>query len=218
MSINICNDSECLCHNIDIPHDKLIQFVKNHKSEVLTILKTNEFTEEIQNKLTLLTSQLEKEKAEKDKLQKCLEIKEKEQNGSHSMYKGEYRELHQEIVAGRLYGNIYEVDGAKKMHCMDIRLKHREYDYVVGLETKEKKTLTQNDIDKFHTDRLNNRFQAGIMLSTQAPIKGHLTDINTYKITDTELYIYSNDANFIGITIGCFLTITEQKFLREKAA
>ena len=42
--------------------------------------------------------------------------------------------------------------------------------------------------------------------------------INTYKMTDTELYIYSNDANFIGITIGCFLTITEQKFLREKAA
>ena len=44
MSINICTDSECLCHNIDIPHDKLIQFVKNHKSDILSILKTTEFT------------------------------------------------------------------------------------------------------------------------------------------------------------------------------
>jgi len=36
-------------------------------------------------------------------------------------------------------------------------------------------------------------------------------------MTENELYIYSNDGNYIGIIIGCFLHMTEQKFLREKA-
>lgn len=218
MSINVCSDDTCLCHNIDIPHDKLIQFVKNHKSDILSILKTTEFTKEIQNKMNLLEAQLKKEKEEKDKLQLCLETKEKEMNGSHSMYKGEYRELYQEIKAGRLYGDKYKVDGTKKKHCMDLRLIHREYNYTIGFETKEKKTLIPIDIDKFHTDRLNNRYRAGIMLSTQAPIKGYVTDEHTYKMTENELYIYSNDGNYIGIVISCFLDITEQKYLREQAS
>lgn len=215
MSINKCNDESCLCHNI--PHDKLIQFIKNHKTDIFSILKTNEFTDEIQNKMTSLEEQLKKEREEKDKLQLCLETKEKELNGSHSMYKGEFRELCQEIKAGKLYGDKYEIDGAKKMHCMDIRLKHREYNYIVGFETKEKKSLTPIDIDKFHTDRLNNRYQAGIMLSTQAPIKGYVTNEHTYHMTENELYIYSNDGNFIGIIIGFFLDVVECKYLREQS-
>ena len=216
--IHTCDTDECLCNRPGISHDDLVKFITTHKQDVLSILKTTEFTEEIQGKLASLTEQLEKEKIENEKLQKCLEIKEKETNGSHSMYKGEYRELHQEIVAGRLYGGTYEVDGQKKMHCMDIRLKHKTYDYIVGIETKEKKKLTSLDIDKFHTDRLNNRYIAGIMISTQGPIKGYVTEEHTSKMTENELYIYSNDANIIGITIGCFLEITEQRYLREQAA
>ena len=213
-----CGKEGCLCNRLDISHEDLVGFVTSHKEEVLSILKTTEFTDEIRNKLTSLEEELEKKSTENEKLQKCLEIKEKEINGSHSAYKGEYRELHQEIVAGQLYGDTYEVDGQKKMHCMDIRLKHRIYEFIVGLETKEKKSLTPIDIEKFHTDRLNNKFQAGIMLSTQAPIKGYVKEPNSYKITENELYIYSNDGNYISIIIGCFLHMTEQKFLREKAA
>ena len=41
---------------------------------------------------------------------------------------------------------------------------------------QKKKSLTPIDIDKFHTNELNNRYQVGIMLSTQAPIKGYITD------------------------------------------
>lgn len=216
--IHNCDKEECLCNRPDVSHEDLVNFITSHKQDVLSILKTNEFTDEIQNKLVALTEQLEKEKTENEKLQKCLEIKEKETSGSHSMYKGEYRELYQEIVAGRLYGDTYEVDGKKKMKCMDIRLKHKTLGFTVGLETKEKKSLTPLDISKFHEDRLNNSFQAGIMVSTQAPVKGFVVDVNTFKMTDNELYIYSNDANFIGIIIGCFLTVTEQKFIRECAA
>jgi hypothetical protein len=217
-SFKNCGNGKCLCNRIGISHEDLVDFITSHKEEALLILKTTEFTEEMQNKLTTLTIQLQKEKEQKDKLQQCLDIKEKENSGSHSMYKGEYRELHQEIIAGRLYGETYEVDGQKKMHMMDIRLKHRIYSYIVGLEMKEKQILTQNDIDKFRTDRLNNRFMAGIIVSTQAPIKGYVTKEHTYKMTENELYIYSNDANLIGITIGCFLEITEQRYLREQAA
>ena len=41
---------------------------------------------------------MKQEKEEKDKLRKCLELKEKEQNGSHSMYKGEFDEKHKELI------------------------------------------------------------------------------------------------------------------------
>ena len=109
-----CGKEGCLCNRVGISHEDLVGFVTSHKEEVLSILKTTEFTDEIRNKLTSLEEELEKEKTENEKLQKCLEIKEKEMNGSHSMYKGEYRELHQEIVAGRLYGDTYEVDGQKR--------------------------------------------------------------------------------------------------------
>ena len=292
MLINNCDDYSCLCHTLT--QNELVNFIKNHKLDVLEILdfnkimqkalekqkkelndeinkklelnntmnnqykeyQTGEFEKQMKQKeeeferqmkqkeeeferqmkqnkkkeqdteleekhkeeLRLLEAKLTKEQMEKDKLQKCLDIKEKEINGSHSMYKGEYRELHQEIVAERLYGDTYEVEGKKKMHCMDIRLKHKTYSFIVGLETKEKKTLTAHDIKKFHTDRLNNEFQAGIMLSTQGPIKGFVKEPNSFKITENELYIYSNDGTYIGIIIGCFLHMTEQKFLREKAA
>ena len=212
-----CGNEKCLCNRHDISHEDLDNFITSHKEEVLSRLKITEFTDEILNKLTSLKEELVKKRTENEKLQKCLEIKEKEMNGSHSMYKGEYRELHQEIVAGQLYGDTYEVDGQKKMHCMDIRLKHKTYGFIVGLETKEKKALTPIDIEKFHTDRLNNNFQAGIMLSTQGPIKGYVKEPNSFKMTENELYIYSNDGNYIGIIIGCFLHMTEQKFLREKA-
>ena len=216
--INNCGKESCLCNRIGISHEDLVDFVTSHKEEVLSILKTTEFTDEIKNKFASLKEELEKKNTENEKLQKCLEIKDKEMNGSHSMYKGEYRELHQEIVAGQLYGDTYDVDGTKKMRCMDIRLIHKMYKFIVGLETKEKKNLTPLDIEKFHTDRLNNEFQAGIMLSTQGPIKGYVKEPNSFKMTENELYIYSNDGNYIGIVIGCFLHMTEQKFLREKAA
>ena len=215
---HICGKEGCLCHRTGISHEDLANFITSHKEEVLSILKTTEFSDEIKNKFASLKEELEKKNTENEKLQKCLEIKDKEMNGSHSMYKGEYRELHQEIVAGRLYGDTYDVDGTKKMRCMDIRLIHKIYEFIVGLETKEKKNLTPLDIKKFHTDRLNNKFQAGIMLSTQGPIKGYVKEPNSFKMTENELYIYSNDGNYIGIVIGCFLHITEQKFLREKAA
>lgn len=255
MSLNNCSDFSCLCHKLT--QSELVNFIQNHKLDVLEILdfdkiiekalckqkeeferrmkqkeeeferrmkqnKNNEVDTGLEEKhkeqLRMLEEKLMKEQSEKDKLQKCLEIKEKEMNGSHSMYKGEFRELQQEIVAGRLYGDTYDVDGKKKMHCMDIRLIHKKYGFTIGFEIKEKKSLTPIDIEKFHTDRLNNRYESGIMLSTQAPIKGHVKEPNSFEMTENELYIYSNDGNYIGIIIGCFLSITEQKFLRKKAA
>jgi len=264
MSITCCNDGSCICHSI--PQEDLINFVKNHKMDILELLdfdnivqkaldkQKKELTETIRQKeeeirlreeklqkkiamtqsqsntqshrlmekhkeeMRLIKEKLIKEQSEKDKLKTCLDLKERELNGSHSMYKGEYRELRQEIAAGNLYGKKYEVDGKKKMNCMDIRLISREHGYTVGIETKEKKALTANDIDKFHKDRINNRFYAGIMISTQAPIKGYVTEEHTYKITDNYLYIYSNDANMIGIAIGCFLDITENRYIKEQAA
>ena len=140
--------------------------------------------------MTSLEEQLKKEREEKDKLQLCLETKEKELNGSHSMYKGEFRELCQEIKAGKLYGDKYEIDGAKKMHCMDIRLKHREHNYIVGFKTKEKIIVPNRYWTNF-TDRLNNRYQAGIGVKYSSTIKGYVTNEHTYHMTEMN-YIYSN--------------------------
>ena len=211
MSINKCSDDECLCNDGDILHDELLIFVRNHRNEILGLLKIDEQKNNSQQQIDILGAKLEEMKVQLEsktietlKLQTCLETKEKESAGSHSMYKGEYRELQQEIMIGNLFSENYTIDGKKCMHKMDIRMIHKEHEYTIGIETKEKKKLTLIDINKFHTDRLNNNFWGGIFISTECSIKGYVQKKDTYKLTNNELYIYSNDANLIGITVGCF--------------
>lgn len=156
MSVHKCNDEECLCHDDTILHSELVDFIKRHKSEVLGILKIAGENKETQQQIDLLHAKLEQnvtklqeKEAEMLKLQKCLEIKEKEQTGSHSMYKGEFRELRQEILMGNLFSDRYTIDGTKCIHKMDIRMIHKEHKFTIGIETKEKKSLTPLDINKF---------------------------------------------------------------------
>lgn len=221
-TIHKCNNEECLCHDETILHSELIDFIKRHKSEVLGILKIEGENKQTQQQIELLNVKLEQNMAklqekevEMSKLQKCIELKEKEQTGSHSMYKGEFRELRQEILVGNLFGNRYTIDGKKCMHKMDIRMINKEHKFTIGIETKEKKSLTPLDINKFRTDRLNNNFWGGIFVSTECGVQGFVKEKDTYKLTDNEIYIYSNDANIIGIAIGCFLHIMENKYRKH---
>ena len=92
---------------------------------------------------------------------------------------------------------------------------HKELDYIIGIETKEKKSLTPLDINKFRTDRLNNQYWGGIFVSTECGVNGFVKEKDTYKLTDNEIYIYSNDANIIGIAIGCFLHMMEEKYRKH---
>ena len=229
--IHKCDHQECLCQLNG--SSVLEKFVLNHKTEILHILECEDVLDEenmkellqqeldkqkktFKEQLTTLTNELEQKITETERLQKCLDLKEKEQTGSHSMYKGEYGEMKQEILLNNLFGDKYTVDGKKVMHKMDIRLHHKDYNYTIGIECKEKKSLTLVDLNKFKTDRLNNQYFAGIIISTQCPIKNKVNDIDTYLFSDNELYIYSNDANLIGMTIGCFLQIMEGKFKNKK--
>ena len=66
---HICGKEGCLCHRTGISHEDLVGFITSHKEEVLSILKTNEFTDEIRNKLTSLKEELEKKNTENEKLQ-----------------------------------------------------------------------------------------------------------------------------------------------------
>jgi hypothetical protein len=222
--IHNCEKDSCLCHHETISKQQLTEFINNHHAEIQGILKIeNANTAQVKQnqqlmvQLQQLTARLQKKDEETVQLKKCMDLKEKESAGSNSMYKGEYGEAKQELMLTNSFGKQYDIDGSKLMHKMDIRMIHKLHKYIIGVECKEKKILTATDMYKFHTDRMNNKYWAGIFISTQSPIKGFVLEKDTYLFSNTnsELYIYSNDPNIIAMVIGCFLQLMEQKFLKK---
>ena len=133
----------------------------------------------------------------------------KKRIGDHSMYKGEFQEKKMEIILKEYLNQKYEIIGEKHMKCMDIRIKHKVKDYLVGIECKYKKKITKQDIDKFKSDKVTNKFKSSIFLSTSAPIKNYVEIINSYKILNDELYIYSSDEIYIIMILQHFLNFIE---------
>lgn len=190
-------------------------FLKEHKSIILNFYNIDKKITKLKNKLKLkkdkYSEKLEKLETQNRKLQELVELKEK-QFGEHSMYKGEFDEKHKELILNKYFDSNFTIDGKKKMHCMDIRMIHKQKNYTVGIECKNKKNITQKDIDKFKNDKLNNpNFKLSIFLSTDSPIKNKVCKLDNYNFINDELYIYSKDIHYIIIIIQLFIKLYETK-------
>ena len=183
---------------------QLHQFIKTHKSYILDYLHVNKkllkYKQKLKDKKLKHQQQQQLLLTENQKLKELVELNQK-QHGEHSMYKGEFDEKQKEIILSTYFSNQFHIDGCKKMHCMDIRLTHKNHNYTIGIECKNKKKVIQQDLDKFKNDKLNNKFISSVFLSTDSPIKGIVTELNQFKFINDELYIYSKDTNLIVILI-----------------
>ena len=184
--------------------NELHKFLKTNKNYILDYLHVNKkimkYKQKLKDKKEKNKLKLESLINENNKLKELVELNQK-QHGEHSMYKGEFDEKQKEIILSTYFNKQFEIDGCKKMHCMDIRMTHKIHNYIVGIECKNKKKIIQQDIDKFKNDKLNNKFKGSVFLSTDSPIKGIVNEINHFKFINDELYIYSKDTHLIVILI-----------------
>lgn len=175
-------------------------FLDKHKTYILDYYHINKKIKKLKDKIKLKDEEhderLNNLLDENNKLKELVELSQKKE-GEHSMYKGEFDEKQKEMILNTYFNQNFNIDGKKKMHCMDIRMNHKEHNYTIGIECKNKKKIIQQDIDKFKNDKLNNEFKYSIFLSTDAPIKNIVEQVNCFKFLNDELYIYSKDTNLI---------------------
>ena len=112
-------------------------------------------------------------------------------NKTSSYYKGEFNEqLLQEVISNKF--TDWNIDETKKMKCMDIRLHHKSLNLSIGIECKNKQTITKTDITKFISDKSSNKFNGNIFISN-SPIPQILKIQNSCTIINDDLYIYSQE-------------------------
>ena len=169
------------------------------------------FNDKLQSYIDKHEVEMDNLKEENLELKNIVDLKEK-QHGTHSMYKGEFEEKKKEFILKEYFGNDFIIDGDKKMNCMDIRMNHRTKDYSIGIECKDKKNITKNDIEKFKDDKLKNKFKGSIFISISSPITKIIDEKDTFKLLNDELYIYSKDTHFIMILLKFFVdTLADSK-------
>jgi uncharacterized protein YuzE len=116
-------------------------------------------------------------------------------NNNNSYYKGEFNErVLEENIRERF--NEWEIDNNKKMNKMDIRIKNKETGKVIGIECKNKKRLTKEDIDKFKRDKVVNKFEGNVFVS-KSKISKVVEKVNYCNLIDNDLYIYSDSNEVI---------------------
>ena len=169
----------------------------------------NELREECKNKNDKL---LDMEKKLQITLQKVEEYKNlvdlsaKRDAGESSIYKGEFCEKQLESVFKKEFTEDYEIDGGGETRRMDIRLTHTKTGTVIGIESKEKKIITRNDLEKFNRDKVDKEFKGSIFISTQGIIPKLVENINNFYLEGDKLYIYSNNMDIIVMLIRGFLS------------
>ena len=95
------------------------------------------------------------------------------------MYKGEFEEKNREQFLSEYFGKRFTICGDKHMRCMDIRMTNKLKKYIIGIECKDKKNITNADINKFKRDKNTNDFKGCIFLSINCPITNILTSVNS---------------------------------------
>ena len=181
--------------------------IEEHKDYILHYFQFNKLLEE---KLQIHLDEIDNLREENTDLKNIVDLNEKQQ-GTHSMYKGEFEEKKKELILKEYFGTYFQIDGEKKMNCMDIRMKHLDKGYSIGIECKDKKILTKNDMDKFKSDKLTNKFKGSVFISVSCPIKKKSEEKNSYKLINDELYIYSSDVHYIIILLKIFVSLTESE-------
>ena len=138
-------------------------------------------------------------------------------NTASSYYIGEFNEqLLQEFISKKF--TDWTIDEAKKMKCMDIRMTNENLNLSIGIECKYKKKITKTDITKFISDKSSNTFNGNIFISN-SPIPNVLSQKNSSKILNDDLYIFSDNIpyilNYIEVYISTLDGYDEEKVCIE---
>ena len=217
-----------------------INHIKDNREYYLNILFSGEKIEKIENfdtKLEEMTQQLEQENENKlleelnkkdlfyqeriKNMEELVSLIQLKNQGEASMYKGESFEKKVSITLEESsISSFCTVDSQKMNRMMDIRLLHKfKNNYKIGIECKDKKVITKEDLTKFKRDKLENSFNYGVFVST-SKIPHILENENEYKIVDNEIYIYSKEENFIKLIpciINCIIsTINDEEEEEEE--
>ena len=154
--------------------------------------------------MTDIQNKLDSYKEENQKLKNLNEMI-TQKTGDVSVNKGKVFENIIDFILQSKIKDEYEIINNSKTRKMDVRLRHKTKNVTIGIECKDKKCVSKNDIDKFKRDKLENKFKKSIFISTNK-IPKILSIEDTCTIIDDELYIYSNDTIFIGGVVCCFLS------------
>lgn len=179
--------------------EDLIKFVQENKDMILDIL-------EDEDEISQLQYQLDEKQ---QKIDEFIYLQDGISKGVSSYHVGEFNEkILQERLSEEL--NDWEVDKDKKMKAMDIRLVKENI--TIGIECKQKKNITKNDLNKFKKDKLSNKFDGNIFISNNK-IPNIIGNINNCLVLDKDLYIYSNNidqiVNFIKVYIQTVVASTQ---------
>ena len=214
--------------NIDFPLTfqtkcEFDKFLTENKSYVYDLYQSVEIdkintsvdcsTEELEKINSGLTDENVKLRAQLESATRLIELQEKS-IGTSSVYKGEFNEKVVEKMLVENFGEYFEIDGDKKMKCMDIRMTDRVNRWTVGVEIKCRTTLMSSAIVQFQKDKTANAFKGGIFLSCESPIPKKVMKEDTFVIEDNELFIYSKNPTLviplISFFITRYLTLTEK--------
>jgi hypothetical protein len=123
-----------------------------------------------------------------------------------SVNKGDLYEILLEKLLQSKCSDHWTIIRNRKTRCMDIRLIMKEnQELIIGIECKNKKTITKNDITKFKRDKIENKFTRSIFVS-RCGIPKILAKEDSCCIIDDDLYIYTNTPIFLSGVITCFLS------------
>ena len=212
--------------------DEHIAHIKNNQKfyrDVLDLKDTNEELElqkkknaemndlilQMNDKMKIVDEEKKKQEEELMKTKEMLkdrdvleELAGKKKEGVSVVHKGACDEKYVEIVLKELVGDVYSVDNGDGTKKMDVRLVRNDGLFTIGIECKDKKKITKEDIEKFKRDKMKNKFKRSIFISTH-PIKNIVDEENQVKIDGDEMWVVTKDHIFLAAVMKLYLANLE---------
>ena len=156
--------------------------------------------------ITVLSEEKQKLEKVNEKQKEVSALAEKKQ-GEHSMYKGKFHEEFTHMCLDEAFPE-FVIEGKGQTRCMDKRMVHRFKNYTLGVECKDKGTITTADITKFRKDSITNQFKGCIFISTSKIVD--IVEVeDDFKLVNNELFIYSKNREIIVQMIKLFINYIE---------
>jgi len=193
--------------------------MKDSSEELELQIKKNsdmkDLIDQMNGKLKIVDDEKRKQDEELKKTKELLEnttkleeLLSKKNTGVSVVYKGACDEKYVEIVLKEVAGDTYTVDNGDGTKKMDVRLIRKDGSYTIGIECKDKETVSKADIEKFRRDKVKNKFHRSIFIST-TPIRNVIDEENQVKIIGDEMWIVTNDHIFLAAVMKLYLANLE---------